>query len=845
LDRYEYITDIITVHIIMSRKSSSLWHIKVLLCLGALPSHIAFSPSTSLTSSRLNDSSLIYKYATDYNKKRGRIRRISNTNLYDTPQQTEEPFFMQDVDNDQNYDNDIMNAQQEEEVNGSSNSGGMDAYTQQMEQFATAQDDVSETQIESPPPPPVQNEYTTTTNTNTNNNEPAISNVDARVLESILQDGKLDLSSEYEVKKLLEGPRLQDNEDYPTTLSDEEQKRSDKYNSNFVKSVSDNAFWNSIKAKGEEIIDSAAIYIANRIERDTKTLAAVGLFTFDRIRKDIGRALPAAGRATRQLLLSSNSTYAEKLLDVTDQTPFALPSERSLTNRDIVGSGYDELYEDLTTPADEIRSVTSAILDILSGKEIDYDQSSSARRSVKSFAPAGTSRMAERQKRAYKARKQTVLKREKEGIDRKVGRAIGSVSDATWEFRREMQTAKGREAGYRSKGVRKALASGATQLLEAGRESSRRLLSNGSESSGEQQVEIVNDDNFVVEVTPMEEEEIIENVIEEMTLDYAPDGLLSPQSYVEEKRRLISSLESCLSQPSETWLTKEAVAEAAEYGVQLDGDILREVITNMVTLRDQLQKEMEEIANEQVDLKMEFVQTDLRRMKQMVDSVSSLSISAAGQSAANLLKQELEGFVLSDTIDDIIEIELERLEQLLAEEVAAREEEIRAQRQRQQQKLADQQRYMDTVVESEVVDQSTTASQGKWNGGMYTEVEVVNDNTGYQGSQDYQTSGSGSRVEVVSDTEYTEYEQQFKSAQSVVGDEVDMNEDQEDNPVADLALRVLDVIFFIGEKVFLVLLPDLITGGGRVTSRYAQAQNRGRGSVGWKQLQNIKTKNIR
>ena len=835
---------------------SSLWHIKVLLCLGALPSHISFSP----TSLRLNDGisnlSPINKSATDYNKKRGRIRRISNTNLYDTrQQQTEEPFFMQDVEN--NDQNTNLNAQQEEEVNGSSNSGGMDAYAQQMEQF-TAQQDVVETQIE-PPQPPMQNEYTTTTestttisNTNTNmNNEQAISNVDARVLESILQDGKLDLSSEYEVKKLLEGPRLQENEDYPTpSNSDEEQKRSDKYNSKFVKSVSDNAFWNSIKAKGEALIDSAAIYIANRIERDTKTLAAVGLFTFDRIRKDIGRALPAAGRATRQLLLSSNSTYAERLLDVTDKTPFALPSERSLTNRDIVGSGYDELYEDLTTPADEIRSVTSAILDILSGKEIDYDQSSSSRRSVKSFAPAGTSKMAERQKRAYKARKQTVLKREKEGIDRKVGRAIGSVSDATWELRREMQTNRGREAGYRSKGVRKALTAGATQLLEAGRESSRRLLGEKKKRqqnriSGEQQVEIVNDDdNFVVDVTPMEEEEIIENVIEEMTLDYAPDGLLSPQSYVEEKRRLISSLESCLSQPSETWLTKEAVAEAATYGVQLDGDILREVITNMVTLRDQLQKEMEEIANEQVDLKMEFVQTDLRRMKQMVDSVSSLSVSAAGQSAANLLKQELEGFVLSDTLDDII-VELERLEQLLAEEVAAREEEIRARRQRQQQKLADQQRYMDTVVESEVVDQSTTANQGKWNGGMYTEVEVVNDNTGYQGNQDYQSSGIGSRVEVVSDTEYTEYEQQFKSAQSAIGDEVDMNEDQEDNPVADLALRVLDVIFFVGEKVFLVLLPDLISGGGRVTSRYAQAQNRGRGTVGWKQLQNIKTKNIR
>lgn len=594
------------------------------------------------------------------------------------------------------------------------------------------------------------------------------------------------------------------------------------------------------------------IYIENRIERDTAALAAVGLFTLDRIKRDIGRALPAAGRATRRLLLATNSSYAERFLDVTDKTPFALPAQRSLTNRELL-DGYDDMYEELTTPADEIRQVTEAIRDILSGKDSMPSSDPNTRRGVRSFAPAGTSRLAERQRRAYRARKQTVLKREREGFDRKIGRAIGSVTDATWEFRREMQSDVGREAGYRSKGVRKALAAGATRLLDAGRDA-RGLLGGERRSNmiGEG-VEVVGDYFFgpseVVDVSLIEEKELIEDVIEETNFEYAPDGLLSPQSYIEEKRRLITSLESCLSQPSDTWLTKDVVSQATESGISLDGSVLREVITTMVTLRDRLQAEMDEIAADQFELKMDYVQGELRRMKQMVDDLSSLAVSAAGEPAAYLLKQELEGFVLSDSLDDIIEIELERMEQLLAEMVAAREDEMRAQRKQYQQVVVESVSYVDAA---EVVDsgEATRVSRdARATGDVYTEAEVVSSSGfGYrdpdkqEGVDPYRTARS--RVEVVSDSEYSEYEQQFKSAQSgVMGDEVDLNKEA-DNPAVDFILRVVDVIFFIGEKVFLVLLPDLITGGARVSSRYAQSQNRS-GSVGWKPLKNAKTKNIR
>merc|ERR1712176_109150 len=156
----------------------------------------------------------------------------------------------------------------------------------------------------------------------------------------------------------------------------------------------------------------------------------------------------------------------------------------------------------------------------------------------------------------------------------------------------------------------------------------------------------------------MNESEIIQDVIDESNMEYASDGLLSPECFVEEKRRLIESLEQCLTLPNETWLTQEVVTQAAKCGVILDGSVLREVITSMVALRDGQVDELALIDRQKIDLKIEYVQVDLRQMKSAVDNVINLAISAAGESAAMMLKQQLEGFVLSDKLDEIIETEL-------------------------------------------------------------------------------------------------------------------------------------------------------------------------------------------
>ena len=549
----------------------------------------------------------------------------------------------------------------------------------------------------------------------------------------------------------------------------------------------------------------------------------------DRIRKDLGRALPAAGRQVKKMLLASNSTYVEKFLEATENTPFALPSERSMTEREM-----------LTTPADEIKSVTTAILDILAGNDVtDSSSFSSSRRNVRSFAPAGTSRLADRQKRAYQARKNTVFKREREGIDRKFGRTIGSVTDATWELKREMQTGVGREAGYRTKGVRRALAAGATKLLEAGREESRRLIS-GSRSRYQRMIGGSSEPTYdvnqnIMDVSAVEEAEIIQEVMEETNFEYAEDGLLSPQSFLEEKRRLILTLDSCLSRPGETWLTKEVVTQATNSGINLDNGVLKEVITTLVTFRDQLQKEVDEAEERQwMDLTIDYVQAELRRLKGVVDSVSSLAVSAAGEYAASLLSTELQGFVLSNNLDEIIDTELEQIEQKLAERVSAREEEILSQR------LQDRQAVAEVVDAS--VDWRQSTPQPQVRNAVYTEVEVFqSQNTGRDDTVQDQYSGQipRSSVELVSDSEYSDYEQSFKYAESGFIEEEDAK--QEDNPVTEFVFRFLDVFFFVGEKLFLVVLPELITGGANISARYSQAQNRGMGSVGWKSFKNLKT----
>ncbi len=379
--------------------------------------------------------------------------------------------------------------------------------------------------------------------------------------------------------------------------------------------------WNSVRAKADEVLESTKIFIQNRIERDAKLLASISLFAWERALNDVGRALPAAGETGTKVAetmrkavfaLASNSSFVENtsfnLFNNGDddgdggrrRSSFLLSSTSTFLN----GEQQEKqapttTYEKLTTPRDEIQKVSESIRDILSGKTVNPSLNSD--RSLRSIAPAGTSidRINERQRKAFQRRKETLLLREKESIDKKVIRAASSVTDAAWEIKREMEI-EGNEAGYRSEAVMKRIEGSITSsaLLEGGKNWIGKRLGGArnrdneipklesSTSFQKSDVMNVNDekiDEFALEskmdsiqdavVIPVESNVVVENIKniepdivkvgatettaslngEGNELDKLVEEVTGSDVYAE-RARLISVLRLCLEEPEESWL---------------------------------------------------------------------------------------------------------------------------------------------------------------------------------------------------------------------------------------------------------------------------------------------------
>ena len=71
----------------------------------------------------------------------------------------------------------------------------------------------------------------------------------------------------------------------------------DRFSSQYLPTLNDALFWNSVRAKSADLLDSARILLANRIERDSKLLVSVGLFAWERTKRDVARALLSSGES--------------------------------------------------------------------------------------------------------------------------------------------------------------------------------------------------------------------------------------------------------------------------------------------------------------------------------------------------------------------------------------------------------------------------------------------------------------------------------------------------------------------------------------------------------------------
>lgn len=729
--------------------------------------------------------------------------------------------------------------------------------------------------------------------------EEEISDIDARVLQSMLQDGALDLETEDDMKKLLErgvapkDARLQD-------LGDESDSE---FSSRVVQTLTDTKLWKALQAKADDVMESASIYVSNRIERDSKLLASIGVFAWERAKRDVARALPASSGATVGRVVRTATKQLGSSRSVDDVKEAFKASAASVKGAEKERTLEDvNLYEEFNTPFDEIRSVTKSIRDILSGESVST--TTTAQRGLRSTAPAGEKTRTERQQRAYQKRKQTVLKREKEGVN--VGRVTGGFVDAAWEVKQDISVETNRP-GYKTKGIRTAIAAGAettSRVIAAAREGQPGAWKNILFGSKEKVQVFELESEIESAAEPLQEmPELPELPVVPPEPELVADVPL-PAELLDEQRSVVSRLKFCIEKPEETWLTTDVLATLED---TIDPDELRDVVTTMICARDDLS-----ITSNQPETILELI-TKLKQVKNTIEMVNSKAGSVAGPAVASKLGSILYGSDPEDAIqptlmaldeikiaydkdmlarevaqanydaaiaerqrlvlewervfderEDLIEQAKIRAQQILAEEerIAAEQAAIAAKRFAAQQAAADRAdaeraaaaRAADIEREATVITQpkSVITDEPIAGDGSILDALVVDVfDASFEKSStapQWTPSSGASAVDVIVDDD------PFQSmASEVLGDtdDVDFSEgryrtvleeeeevEEEPNPLVDGALRAADVVFAVTEKAIFSGIPGVFNAAGVASKRMDAASRGGLGKIGWTRIDN-------
>jgi hypothetical protein len=550
--------------------------------------------------------------------------------------------------------------------------------------------------------------------------EEKLSDTDARVLKSMLQDtDKLDLKTEESLKKLLERGVV--SKDVPTTPPKKKLPADDMADSEFSSAVlqklSDTKLWQAVSRRAGDWLESAKLYVVNRVERDALTLAALGLFAWERAVRDVARALPAAGNATTE-----SSWGGTKL-------PLMLSAKSSST----------KTVEEMTTTMDELKSVSTAVVDILrTGGNTDGRRTTASSTITGSGGVLRTAATSRQDKRNFQRAYQRA--QDKQSVQRnpvqQTQRAASSVVDTAWELKRELQ-AEVNQPGYKSKQVQTALeaASDSTkQLLTSAKETwklgraqyreRKRLREQGTISPKEDNlVETV----FSEEVMAQEEEEGQQQRPTYKYYDEKPptvstaaaevaqqqqqlrqrqkeklrqearmraervraeqleqQKLRAQQQQLQEQKevlqametelqqechRLIKQLQNCIVNPEQTWLRPDVIEGVREF----DQTMIRQVVTEMIATRNGLKtvyknnkrNDADENNNNNVALYLDQMET----AKQQIEAIANHAQQAVSLGAANMLTHELlvaespEGFSSSSSSNDLIPVLL-RLDEL-------------------------------------------------------------------------------------------------------------------------------------------------------------------------------------
>lgn len=273
----------------------------------------------------------------------------------------------------------------------------------------------------------------------------------------MLQEDKLDLKQERNMKRLLERGIASKNGPAVPASAKEERDKDSTYSSTVIKTLADTKLWKALKRNAQDWVESATIALANRIERDAKLVASLGIFAFERALQDVSRALPATSS-------SAGAKSRPKIFQLSDKSSYdeSTASDQNTASRN--------LRKEFSTPQDEIKAVSAEIKQIFQAADSkktrdvaspgSYTLPSAA--SLKNTARRGNARLSQ----AYAKQQKTKLAREKENLAQSSTRVASRLIDSAYQVQRELQV-EPNQPGYKTKALREATISASKQLASA------------------------------------------------------------------------------------------------------------------------------------------------------------------------------------------------------------------------------------------------------------------------------------------------------------------------------------------------------------------------------------------
>lgn len=320
--------------------------------------------------------------------------------------------------------------------------------------------------------------------------------MDARILQSMLRDNKLDLEQESNMKKLLErgirkDPDAEDEDDKASKFQKEEPAEDDTYSSQVIKTLADTKFWKAFKRNAAEVLESVAISVTNEIEKGAKVLVGLGFFAWERAAQDVARALPSAASIPKKKVFQLGETSSFVEPTAPEEEEEMTPSQRAKSIR-----------QEFTTPADEISAVTAEISKIFQradrqiALQSEEDKSKDTRNPffaafveerelqqlkasddataspyfASSTLSTTASRGSSRLDAAFQRAQKTKLSREKENVAQKGNRLASAAINSAYQVKTEI-TSEENIPGYKTKQIRESTVDASKRLAGAAKKS--------------------------------------------------------------------------------------------------------------------------------------------------------------------------------------------------------------------------------------------------------------------------------------------------------------------------------------------------------------------------------------